>query len=325
MSKLRWGIISTARIGTEHVIPAIQKAANCEVVGVASRSLVDAERVAASLGIERAYGAYEDLLAADDIDAVYNPLPNHLHKEWTIAALRAGKHVLCEKPMALNAADAQDMVDVAEAEGKALMEAFMYRHHPSWVEVKRMVDAGVIGDVRSIDCVFSFFNDDPDNIRNKSETGGGAVMDIGCYPISVARWLYGAEPLDVVARVRRDPTSGVDVVTSAILDFGGRYCTLVVSTRAEACQEVHVLGERGRIQVDIPFNIPPDRPSHIRLIQGGDPPANPHAERIDFAEADPYTCEAEAFAAAVLGGTPTPVPASDAVANMAVIDKVLAF
>jgi predicted dehydrogenase len=324
MSRLRWGIISTAKIGVDHVIPAIQKAGNSEVVAIASRSGEVAGAVAKSLGIGRSYGSYQALLADAEIDAVYVPLPNHMHKEWTIAALRAGKHVLCEKPLALSAADAQEMVDVAATEGRALMEAFMYRHHPSWLEIERLLASGAIGDVRSIDCVFSFYNDDPQNIRNKVETGGGAVMDIGCYPINVSRWLFGGEPVDVVARVRRDPSSGVDIVTSAILDFGGRYCTFVVSTRAEPSQEVHILGERGRIQVDIPFNIPPDRPSHIRLIQGGDPPANPHTERIEFAPADPYTAEAEAFAAAVLAGMPTPVPADDGVANMAVIERVLA-
>ena len=231
--KVRWGVLSTAHIGTEQVIPAIQQGRNCEVVAIASRDVARGRKAADRLAIPSAYASYEELLADQDIDAVYNPLPNHLHRDWTIAAARAGKHVLCEKPLALNADEAQEMVDSCADAGVKLMEAFMYRLHPSWVKVRELVASGAIGELLSIQTRFAYFNNDPSNIRNKTETGGGALMDIGCYAINLSRMMFGSEPTRVQAAVRRDPDFGTDTVTSALLDFGDGQASFVVSTQAE--------------------------------------------------------------------------------------------
>ena len=323
-SALRWGILSTADIARTKVVPGFRRAARCEVVAIASRGGDRATSVAAELGIPRAHGSYEALLADPEVDAVYIPLPNHLHAEWTIAAARAGKHVLCEKPLAMTAADAQRMVDVCRAEGVHLMEAFMYRLHPSWVAVRELVASGRIGRLVAVDSWFSFFNDDPSNIRNNREVGGGALFDVGCYCVNLSRMLFDAEPLTVDASLRRDPASGVDIVTSAILGFGAGVATFTCSTRSEPDQRVDVYGTEGRISVGIPFNIPPDRPTEVWLTAGGDPPVAPATETLWFDAADPYAVQAERFAAAVLDGLPTPTPAEDAVANLRVIERIFA-
>ena len=322
--RLRWGILSTARIGTEKVIPAIRRAARCEVVAIASRDASRAADAAARLGIARAHGSYEALLADPEIDAIYNPLPNHLHEEWTLAAARAGKHVLCEKPLAMDAAGARRIVDGCDAAGVLLMEAFMYRLHPSWLAVRELVDAGRIGRLTAIQSWFSYFNDDPEDIRNVAAYGGGALLDIGCYPVNLSRLLFGGEPEVAGAHVVRDPVSGVDVLTSAILAFPTGVATFTVSTRTETDQRVHVYGDAGRLEVAIPFNIPPDRPTEIRIVAGGDPPVAPATEVVSFPTRDQYAVQAEAFAAAVLDGAPLPFPPGDAVANMRVLDAIAA-
>src|SRR4051794_12978410 len=324
MTNLRWGILSTADIGRRKVIPGILKAARCEVVAIGSRDAGQARQVADELGIPAAHGSYEALLADPNVDIVYIPLPNHLHAEWTIAAARAGKHILCEKPLAMNAADAQTMLDVCASEGVRLMEAFMYRLHPTWEEVRRLVRGGRIGRLTAVQSWFSYSNDDPANIRNQLAAGGGALYDIGCYTINLSRMLFEAEPVGVSASVVREPATGVDVLTSAILAFESGTATFTVSTRVETDQRVHIYGTDGRISIEIPFNIPPDRPTRIFATAGGEPPVAPDTETISFETADPYTVQAERFAAAILDGLPTPTPPEDAVANMRVIDRVFA-
>jgi len=321
---LRWGILSTANIGTEKVIPGIQGAARCEVVAIGSRDGQLARTVADRLGIERAHGSYEALLADPDVDAVYIPVPNQLHAEWTIAAARAGKHVLCEKPLAMTAADAERMAEACAAEGVQLMEAFMYRQHPSWVAVRELVASGRIGRLIAVQSWFSYYNDDPANIRNIQAVGGGALYDVGCYNVNLSRMLFGAEPTRVSATITRDPVLGVDTTTSAILEFESGVATFTCSTRAETDQRVHVYGTEGRISIGIPFNIPPDRPTQVYVTAGGDPPVAPATETLTFDTADPYTVQAERFAAAILDGTPVPVDPSDAVANLRVIEAIFA-
>jgi predicted dehydrogenase len=321
---LRWGILSTADIGVRKVIPGIRKAARCEVAGIASRDVAVARNVAHQLGIAKAYGSYEDLLADPEIDAVYIPLPNHLHADWAIAALRSGKHVMCEKPLAMTAVDAQRMVDVAHETSRHLMEAFMYRHHPTWVAALDLVESGRIGTLMAVQSWFSYFNDDVANIRNIREYGGGALFDIGCYAINLSRMVFGGEPSRVQASLRRDPASGVDVLTAGLLDFERGIATFTCSMRTESDQRVDIYGTAGRISIDIPFNIPPDRPTRVRLTAGGDPPVAPATEVLEFPTADPYTVEAERFATAVLDGGPTPVPPEDAVANLRVIEEIFA-
>jgi predicted dehydrogenase len=320
--ELRWGILSTADIGRTKVIPAIQQGRRCRVVAIASRDEAVARAVAAELGIPKALKSYEALLSDADVDAVYIPLPNNLHKEWAIKAVNAGKHVLCEKPLATTSADAEDMIEAAQAAGRTLMEAFMYRLHPSWVAVLQIVASGRIGRMMAVQSWFGYYNDDPGNIRNIVDVGGGALYDVGCYNINLSRTLFGAEPTRVQSSVLRDPVTAVDVLTSAILDFPGGQATFTCSTRTETDQRVHVYGTQGRISIGIPFNIPPDRPTEIYVTAGGDPPVAPAVKVITFPTADPYTVEAEVFAALVLDGKEPPYPPRDAVANLRIIEQI---
>jgi predicted dehydrogenase len=320
MDELRWGILSTADIGRRKVVPAMKKAARTKVVAVGSRDVSRAREYASELEIPKVHSSYEELLADPEVDAVYIPLPNTLHNDWTVAAARAGKHVMCEKPLAMNASEAAHMVAVCEQEGVLLVEAFMYRLHPSWQKVVAIVRSGRIGRLVAVQSWFSYFNDDPGNIRNRLEMGGGALYDIGCYNVNLSRLLFDGEPRRVQGSVVRDPEMGIDVLTSGMLEFDTGVATFTCTTRAETDQRVHIYGTEGRISVGIPFNIPPDRPTEIYVTDGGDPPVAPATEVLTFPTADPYTVEAEQFAAAVLDRTPFPFPASDAVANMRVLD-----
>jgi len=324
MATLRFGILSTADIAVRKVIPGMRRSALGEVVAIASRDGERAAAVAHELRIPRAHGSYEALLADPDVDAVYIPLPNHLHAEWAIAAVQAGKHVLCEKPLAMTSADAERMEAAASAAGVHLMEAFMYRHHPSWLAALDLVATGRIGTLRAVHSWFSYANDDPTNIRNIRTMGGGALYDIGCYNVSLSRLLFCAEPVSVAATLERDPVGGTDVLTSALLHFPTGVATFTCSTRLESDQQVHIYGTSGRISIDIPFNIPPDRPTRIHLTHGGEPPVAPDTETFMFEPLDPYAAEVDAFAGAILDGRPTPVPAADAVANLRVIERIFA-
>jgi predicted dehydrogenase len=324
MRRLRWGILSTAVIGRTKVIPGIQRAAHCEVVAIASRDLATAKRVATELAIPTAHGSYEALLSDPNVDAVYVPLPNHLHATWSIAAAEAGKHVLCEKPLAMTARDVERMIEAAERAGVQLMEAFMYRLHPSWVAVREIIVSGRIGRLSAVHSWFSYYNDDPANIRNVLAAGGGALYDIGCYSVNLSRMLFDGEPTRVDAIVVRDPLNGTDAVTSGILGFGDGLASFTCSTRVEDDQRVDIYGTAGRISIEIPFNIPPDRPTRVFVTAGRDPPVDPETETLTFETADPYTVEAEAFALAILEGRPVPVPPSDAIGNLRVIERILA-
>ncbi len=320
MDELRWGILSTADIGRTKVVPAMQRAARNRIVAVASRDIDKAREYAAALSIPTVHGSYEALLADPEVDAVYIPVPNHLHAEWTMAAARAKKHVLCEKPLAMNAAEAARIVAVCEQEGVLLAEAFMYRLHPSWRKVREIVASRRIGRLIAVESFFGYYNDDPTNIRNVFEAGGGALYDVGCYCVNLSRLLFDGEPHRVVGSAVRDPEMGVDVLTSGVLEFDTGVATFMCSTRTESDQRVHIYGTTGRISIGIPFNIPPDRPTEIYVTAGGDPPVAPSTETITFDTADPYTVQAEVFAAAVLDGTALPFEPSDAINNMRVID-----
>ena len=324
MSRLRIGVLSTANIALEKVIPGVRRSARGEVTAIASRDIASARVAADRLEIPTAHGSYEALLSDPAVDAVYIPLPNHLHAEWTIAAARAGKHVLCEKPLAMTEADAERMAAAASDARVLLMEAFMYRLHPSWLAVRDLVARGRIGRLVAVQSWFSYFNDDPMNIRNIRAIGGGALYDIGCYNVNLSRLLFADEPTTVSGWITREPTSGVDVVTSAILGFPGGVATFTCSTRAETDQRVHVYGTEGRISVGIPFNIPPDRPTQVFVTAGGDPPVAPATETLTFPPSDPYAAEVDVFAGAILDGTPLPFTAEDAVANLRVIERIFA-
>ena len=318
MKKIRWGILSTARIGTGKVIPAMQAGEYSEIVGIASRSLPSAREATEALGIPKAYSAYDDLLADPDIDAVYNPLPNHLHVPWSIKALEAGKHVLCEKPIGLDAAEAETLLDAARAHPELkVMEAFMYRMHPQWQRTRELVQRGAIGELRAVQSFFSFFNEDPDNIRNSAEYGGGALMDVGCYCVSLARFLFDAEPQRVESVMDIDPRFGVDRLTSGLLDFGeGRTSTFTCATQLARHQRVHAVGTEGAIEIKIPFNAPPDQACRIFHHHDGE------TDEIVLDVCDQYTIQGDLFSRAILDDTAVPTPLEDAVANMRVIDAV---
>jgi predicted dehydrogenase len=319
MSKVRWGILSTAKIGTEKVIPAMQRGAYSQVEAIASRNLESAQAAATQLGIARAYGSYEELLADPDIDAVYNPLPNHLHVEWSVKALEAGKHVLCEKPIGLSSAEGEQLLEVAGKYPRLkVMEAFMYRHHPQWQLAKRLVDEGKIGDLRTIQSFFSYFNRDPQNIRNQAGIGGGALMDIGCYPISLSRFIFKAEPLRVFGVAELDPQFEVDRLTSGVLDFGTGTSTFTCSTQLVPYQRVNIYGVDGRIEIEIPFNAPPDKPCRMWHQRGE------NIQEITLETCDQYTVQGDLFSQAVLNDTAVPTPFEDAIANMKVIEALFA-
>ena len=319
-----WGVLGVAGIAVHKVIPAMQGSELSPVRAIASRSAGKAEEAAASLGIEKSYASYEALLADPGIEAVYIPLPNHLHAEWTEKAAEAGKHVLCEKPVAISSDQARHMIEACDRAGVKFMEAFMYRLHPLWVEAKRMVDTGVIGDLVAVQSFFSYRNVDPSNIRNIADFGGGALMDVGCYPVNVARLLFGAEPTAVKSSILRDPDFGTDAVTSAVLDFGGRHATFTCSTQIEDKQSVSIVGTEGRIEIEIPFNIPPDRPTRLLHIAGGDPPVAPQIQVHEFRAADQYGIQADGFSRAIRDDTLVPTDPRDAVANLVVMERIVA-
>ena len=317
MKKLRWGILSTAKIGTEKVIPGMQQSGSCEVVAICSRDAVRAQQAADQLGISRAYGSYEELLADPDVDAIYNPLPNHMHVEWSIKSLEAGKHVLCEKPIGLSASEGQTLVDhAAKYPHLKVMEAFMYRHHPQWQRAKQIVTSGGVGELRTIQSFFSYFNNDASNIRNQADMGGGGLMDIGCYNISLSRFLFDAEPQRVMGIVEFDPKFGTDRLASAVLDFGDRTSTFTCSMQLVPYQRMNAFGTTGRVEIEIPFNAPPDKPCKMWHESGNE------LEEIVFEVCDQYGIQGELFAAAVMEDKPIPTPLTDAVANMKVIEAI---
>jgi predicted dehydrogenase len=323
MRRIRWGVMGTAKIATTNVLPAMRRAERSEVVAIASRDPSRAREVAASLGIARAHGSYESLLEDPDVDAVYIPLPNHLHAEWTLRAAGAGKHVLCEKPLAMNASQAREMVEATRRAGVGLMEAFMYRFHPQWTRIRELVAESRLGELGVIQGFFSYRNVDPANIRNVPEFGGGALLDIGCYPINAARMLFDAEPVAATGFVHRHPTFGTDATTSAILDFGGRHAAFTCSTEHEFDQWLHVVGSEGRLLVETPFNPPRDRPARLVLTRGPRSLGDPRPEAIDVSAADQYRIMVDRFSAAVLDGEEMPTSPEDAVGNMRAIDMVL--
>lgn len=322
MRKVRWGILGTANFALTKMAPALLKADLTELAGIASRDLGKARAAAESLGIPRSYDSYDELLADPQIEVVYIPLPNHLHVPWSIKAIEAGKHVLCEKPIGLTAADARRLLAVARAHPQLkVMEGFMYRHHPQWRRAKQLVSDGKIGELRTIQSFFSYFNVDEKNIRNQSEIGGGGLMDIGCYSISLSRFIFGKEPVRVTGTIEADPVFQTDRITSGILDFGSGTSTFTCSTQVAPYQRVNILGTAGRIEIEIPFNAPPDEPSRM-WHQREKQPKVWETEEIVFEACDQYTIQADLLSRSVIEGTPQPTPLEDAIANMVVIDAV---
>ena len=319
---VRWGVLGTGRIGTRKVIPAMQRGTHAVVAALASRDRGRGEAAAAALGIAKVHGSYEALLADPEIDAIYNPLPNHLHVPWTIRAAEAGKHVLCEKPIALNAAEASQLIAVRDRTGVLIQEAFMVRSHPQWLAARDIVRSGRIGDVRGYAGFFSYFNDDPANIRNVFDWGGGGLMDIGCYLVHTARFVLGSEPIRVCGLMDRDPAMKVDRVTSMLLDFPGVQAIGTCGTQLVAYQRVQIFGTRGRIELPIPFNAPPDRPTRLFVDDGADVDGG-GIETVEFGVCDQYTIQADLFSRAILNRQPAPYPLEDSIQNMRILDALV--
>ena len=321
LPKIRWGVLGGAKIARTKVIPAMQRGARTEVAAIASRDGDMARRIAGDLGIPKAYASYDELLSDKDIDAVYNPLPNHLHVPWSMRAAEAGKHVLCEKPIALTAAETVTLIEARNRTGVKIGEAFMVRTHPLWLGVRDLVRSGAIGELRTITSHFSYFNSDPQNIRNIREIGGGALMDIGCYPVTMSRFLFGRQPSRVVSLIDRDPEMRTDRLTSALMDFAPGQSAFTCSTQLVPAQRMQIFGTHGRIEIEIPYNIPPGEPSRI-LIDDGSALGGRNARREEFPACDQYTIQGDLFSQAIQENTEVPVPLEDALGNMAVIDAL---
>ena len=320
--RIRWGVLGCAGIAAKAVIPAIQSSRLGRVTAIASRDADRAAQMAARFGIDRAYGSYEELLADPQIDAIYNPLPNHLHVPMTLRALAHGKPVLCEKPIALDAAQAKELLAAQEAAGVTVAEAFMVRHHPQWTTARALVAEGRLGEVRAIQTIFTYYLDDPANVRNQADIGGGGLFDVGCYAVNTARFLFNAEPLRAIALMERDPIFGTDHLTSGLLAFSeGRQLAFTCSTQLALTQKITVLGTRGRLEIPVPFNAPADQPTVLVLDDGRDL-AGGGREDIAIEPVDQYREQADAFAQAVLSGTPPVTGLEDAIANMKAIDAL---
>lgn len=316
--KVRWGILSTAKIAVKNVIPSMKKCKNAEITAISSRSLDKAAEAARRLDIPKSYGSYEQLLADPEIDAVYNPLPNHLHVPYTLKAMEAGKHVLCEKPIAVTAEEAEKLLDAAHKYPKLkVMEAFMYRFHPQWEKVKELLRSKRIGELRYVHSVFTYYNVDPDNVRNHKEYGGGGVLDIGCYSINLSRFLFGEEPENVSAYVERDPDFGVDRLANGTLKFPSGLATFTCSTQLHHRQTAVIYGTKGTLELNIPFNAANEQLRKIRIQ------TEQEEETLIIDKCDQYTLQGDAFSKAILGEAPVPLPLEDALANMKVIDQVL--
>ena len=322
VKKIRWGVLGVANIAVRKVIPAMQQGAFSAVTAIASRDLGKARGAAASLGIPKAYGSYDELLADPEIDAVYNPLPNHLHVPWSTRAAEAGKHVLCEKPIALSAAEARELLAVRDRTGVRIHEAFMVRTHPQWQTARALVREGRIGDVRAMLGAFSYFNDDPANIRSVPEWGGGGLMDIGCYLVNTSRYIFDREPARAAGLVERDPRMKIDRLTSMLLDFGGAHLAGTCSTQLVPFQQVQILGTGGRIEVRIPFNAPPDRPCELVVDTGADL-FGAGRETIVCPVCDQYTIQADTFSRAILEDVPGAEPLESSVRNMECLEAIL--
>jgi len=320
MKKVKWGVLSTARIGLQRVLPGMLKSDLCEIRAIASRSEAAARDAADKLGIPKAYGSYEALLADPEIEAVYNPLPNHLHVPLTLLAAQAGKHVLCEKPIALNA---QEATQLREAGSRVLiMEAFMVRFHPQWLRARELLGAGRIGTLRAVQMLFAYYNDKPDNIRNMAAIGGGALYDIGCYAIVAGRFFFGAEPRRAVALMDRDPNFGTDRVTSALVDFGaGRHLDFTVSTQCAPCQRIQLCGSKGRLELQIPVNAPQGSATRL-FVDDGSALDGSAIQTQTLPASDQYMLQGDLFSRAIRGEVQLPYGVDDAVRNMQVIDAL---
>ncbi|HEX3532821.1 MAG TPA: Gfo/Idh/MocA family oxidoreductase, partial [Gemmatimonadaceae bacterium] len=320
VAPVRWGILGAAGIALRKAIPGMQRSALAQVVAIASRDIAKARAAASELGIPRAYGSYQELIDDPDVEAIYIPLPNHLHVPWSIRAAERGKHVLCEKPIALTAKEARQLLAARDRTGVKIGEAFMVRTHPQWLKVKEIIASGRIGDLRLISGHFSYYRRDPADVRSRVEWGGGALLDIGCYPITMSRWLFGAEPTEVIGLIDRDPQMKIDRLTSGLLRFERGQATFSCAMQLVAFQAVQIFGTEGRIAAS--FHATPRDASRIYVDDGSDLIGGGGVETITFQPVDQFTIQANRFSRAIRGVGTVPVSLEDAIGNMAVIDAL---
>ncbi|SMO60694.1 Predicted dehydrogenase [Saccharicrinis carchari] len=316
MNRLKIGVLSVSNHLLKRIVLPLKNTKYCKIYGIASRNPKKAEAFAQKFDIEKVYADYQELIEDPIIDFVYIPLPNHLHLEWVVKAAEAGKHILCEKPIALNAQEAMQCIEAAQKNKVQLMEAFMYKFHPLWIYAKEVITTNQIGRIMYIHTSFAYHNPAPDNIRNIKEFGGGALMDIGCYAISSSRFLLDAEPQRVMAIHQQHPEFKTDTLGSAIMDYDGRHASYTVSTLSQANQGVDIVGSSGRIRIPVPFNTYVDTPSEIIINTA-------QGERsVSFAVCDQYGLMFDAFSECLIKKMPLPIEPTDVLNNMKVIDAV---
>ncbi len=316
MQPLQLGILGVSNFFRKRIAIPIPTSPVIDMVALASRSEEKARQAAQEYGVARAYGSYDALLNDPQVDAVYISLPNHLHAEWIKRAADAGKHVLCEKPLALDAAEAQDCLDYAAERGVTVMEAFMYRLHPQWLHVRNIIRQQEIGSIHLVESFFGYNNTDPSNIRNQPDTGGGALLDVGCYAVSASRFLTGSEPQRVISLAQVDANFGTDVLFTGMLDFGMARATFTVATQTFPYQRVTVHGSSGVISLTIPFNAHADTDAEVIVT------TRVGTREIYLPAEDQYILEFEAFAQAVNDQAVPPISPADTVNNMRVLDAL---
>jgi predicted dehydrogenase len=320
-TKVRWGVLGVASIAMRRAIPAMQQGEWCTIEAIASRDRRKAEDAAGKLGIAKAYGSYDELLEDSEIEAVYNPLPNNLHVQWSIRAMERGKHVLCEKPVGMNAGEVKKLIAARDRKGGKIGEAFMVRTHPRWLRTRELIAEGRIGILRSIDSHFSYFNRDPKNVRNIPEYGGGALLDIGCYAVTLSRFAYGQEPLRVMGFIERDPELGIDRLTSAIMEFPTGRSVFTCSTQTSYYQATQFHGTDGHIEIVKGINPSNEEPSRIMIYEGRDRHADDAIAEM-IAPCNQFTIQGDLFSKAIRQGGEVPVPLEDSLRNMAAIDAI---
>tara|TARA_B100000683_G_scaffold269123_1_gene305472 strand:- start:662 stop:1669 length:1008 start_codon:yes stop_codon:yes gene_type:complete len=318
---INWGILSTAKIGWEHVIPAIKKSKNSQVIALASRNLSSARVLTKKFKIPKSYGSYKELYEDKDVDVIYNPLPNHLHIKSSIEACKNKKNLLLEKPLSLKSKDIDPLIEIASQNKVIVKEAFMVRHHPQWQWVKKYIKSGKLGSISSISTVFSYNNKNPKNIRNIKKFGGGAIYDIGCYPTVISRFLLDKEPKRVVGLAKNDKKFKTDILSSVVLDFGEIYSSFIVSTQSTFSQQVIILGTKKTLIVENPFNAVATKPTTVVIYNGKSIYRKENTTKV-FPATDQYEHQVTKFSNELLYKTKADYDLIDAKKNMKVLDAI---
>jgi predicted dehydrogenase len=325
---IRWGVLGAAAIATGRTMPAMRDAPSACLLGLASRDRAKGQAAARALGIPRVYDSYDALLADGDIDAVYVPLPNQLHFDWSLRAMEAGKHVLCEKPLCLSAAQVQQLCEVRDRTGRHIEEGFGFRNHPQWAKFAELMASGAIGPVRAAHTTLAKQFLDPADVRNDPSAGGGATYDLGSYAISGCNLVFGRPPSRVVAAMEHDPVFGIDRLTSALLDYGVGHAALTVATQAGTAgwgshQQLSVLGTNGWMRFDFPYAHARPTASRIELGDATSVGSLP-TQTFSFEPANQYMLQIERFSRLLLGNAVPSWPIEDALGTLRTIEALFA-